>query len=252
MSGFNLNTAEVEAEVDTVGRSYGPRDSGLGDYKVAMAYQRNADSGAIGIVLHLDDTNGVELRQTLWIQSGNAKGNKTYYTKDGKNHSLPGFALFNSLAVMTTGKKAQELDTEEKIIKLWSSEARAEVPTTVTVFPELLNQEILAGVIKQLVDKTALGDDNKYHPTGETKEENEIDKFFHKGTRMTITEADAGKTAGEFIDVWAAKWEGQVKDKTTKVANAPGPTAASPAFAAAGAAPAAAKPGSSIFTQSAA
>ena len=57
---------------------------------------------------------------------------------------------------------------------------------------------------------------------------------------MTVAEAKAGETEGAFIDQWAEKYAGQVKDKTDKVAaNAP---QAAPAMA-----QAAAKPAESIF-----
>jgi hypothetical protein len=86
--------------------------------------------------------------------------------------------MANSLCLLTLGKEISELTTEEKVLNIYSPDAKAEVPTKVQVLMDLLNQEILVGLIKQTVDKTAKDAAGAYQPTGETREENEIDKFF--------------------------------------------------------------------------
>jgi hypothetical protein len=232
----NLNTAsDVKEDVDSLGGN-GPWESGLYPVKVAMAFLRKSAGGAQSVVLHLNDEAGRELRQTLWIASGDAKGNKTYYeTKDGEKKNLPGFTTFRQLCLMTINKDPQAanhgIEVEEKVIKLWDREASAEVPTTVDCLVELLGQEIIAGVLKQVVNKNVQDDNGKYVPSGETREENEIDKFFHAATRMTLAEATGGKTEGEFIDNWDQKFTGTVKDRSTG-ATAPTSGGARPAAAA--------------------
>jgi hypothetical protein len=241
-----LNTDDsIQSETDSVGGS-GPWDSAVYGLKVAMAYVKKSDGGAMSVVLHFTGEDKRELRQTLWVTSGDKKGNKNYYEKDGKKIYLPGFSLFQSLCLLTVGKEPEKLSTETKVVKLWNSEAKAEVPTEVPVIMDLLNQEILAGVQKQTVDKTTKGDDGIYSPTGETRDVNEIDKFFRSKDSMTTAEIRAGATEAAFINTWKAKWDGEIRDRTTKISGNTPAQAQSGTFGAA-ANSAQAKPAKSLF-----
>ncbi len=235
----------IADEKDSIGGS-GPVDSGLYGFTVAMAYINKAVSGALGLALTLKTIDGKDIRQTLWMTSGKAKGCKNYYEKDGEKHYLPGFTHANALALLTVGKEISQLDTETKVINLYSPEAKAEVPTKVEVVMDLLNQEIIAGIIKQTVDKTKKNDTTgQYEATGETREENEIDKFFRAKDRMTTAEIRAQATEAVFINSWDQKWTGKVKDRAKSSA------AGLPGVPKLGAAPAAAagtkKPTTSLF-----
>ena len=110
------------------------------------------------------------------------------------------------------------MDTETKVVNVYSSEAKAEVPTKVEVLMELLNKEILVGLIKQKVDKTQKNDAGVYVPTGDSREENEIDKLFRSSDRMTTAEIRAQATEAAFAATWETKWTGNTKDKTKGVA----------------------------------
>ena len=87
------------------------------------------------------------------MASGTAKGCKNYYEKDGQKNYLPGYLLAESLALLTVGKSISGCDTEEKVVNLYSYEAKAEVPTKVQMVMELLNKDVIAGIVKQTVDK---------------------------------------------------------------------------------------------------
>lgn len=191
-------------------------DSGLYEATIKYAYIGSADSGAVSLVC-MFDLSGRPLRQTFWMTSGTAKGGKNYYVnKDGERKYLPGFTQANSLAQLVTGKEISALDTETKVIKLWSKEAKAEVPTKVEMLMELVNQPVVIGVIKQLVNKTVKNDDGGYSPTDETREENEIDKFFKADNYMTLTEVKSNADEAEFYKSWVKKFKGTVKDRTSK------------------------------------
>jgi hypothetical protein len=229
-----LNTeGDIAEDGDRLGGS-GPLDTNVYPFKVGMAYTGQSTGGAMSLTVHLASDADRDLRQTIYLTSGKAKGQKPYYeTKDGDRKWLPGFTLGNHLALMTTGKEIKDLATEEKVVALWNREAGAEVPTKVQVVTAMIGQEILAAVWRQTVDKNVKNDAGDYVPSGETRDENEIEKFFHAGTRMTVAEAKSGAVEkGAFIDQWIEKYAGQVKDKSTKVAA----TGASPAFAGAAAA----------------
>ena len=246
----NLTTDEtITNEKDSVG-SGGPIDSGLYPFAIKLAYLTKSAGGAIGMVVNLMNEAGRELRQTLWMTSGTAKGCKNYYEKDGQKHYLPGFNIANSIALLTVGKEISALDTETKVVNVYSAEAKADVPTKVEVPVELLGKDILVGVIKQVVDKTAKNDAGVYIPTGETREENEIDKIFRARDRMTVAEIRAQATESEFANTWEAKWTGKTKERAKGAAGTPGaPVMGGAAKAANGAAGAAAtkKPAQSLF-----
>jgi len=208
----NLETkANVEGEKDVLGGG-GVLDTNIYPMKVKVAYFTTAASGAVAINLQ-GDVDGKEVRQQFWVLSGNDKGNKNTYTKDGKEYYLPSFLTANSLALLTVGKELSQLDVEKKVIKLYDFEAKEERPTEVDVLVELTGQLIQAGIQKQTVDKNEKGDDGKYYPTGETREINEVVKFFRYDDGLTVPEIEKGVTEAKFKDDWVAKWAGKVINK---------------------------------------
>lgn len=240
--------ASIANEKDSVGGGSKVLESGLYPCTIAMAHATTSQGGAMGLVLTLKTDDGQELRQTLWMTSGTAKGCKNYYEKDGQKNYLPGYLLANSVCLLAAGKEIPQMDTETKVINLYSAEAKSEVPTKVEVLMDLLGKEILVGVIKQNVDKTKKNDaTGLYEPTGETREENEVDKFFRARDRMTTAEIRAQAPTAAFADTWASKWTGVTKEKA-KGAAAAG-TAGVPKLAGgvAAAAAAAKKPTTSLF-----
>lgn len=239
----NLTTDETIAnERDSVG-STGPLDSGLYLMTVTTAYISKSKGGALGLVLNMKSEVGRDVRQTLWMTSGTEKGCKNYYEdKQGKKQYLPGFIHANALALLTVGKEISGLDTETKVINVYSPEAKAEVPTKVEMVMDLLGQEILTGIIKQTVDKTEKNDAGVYIPTGETREENEIDKFFRAKDRKTTAEIRAQAEEATFVETWEQKWAGKTRDRS-KGAGAGNGVAGAPKAAAA----ASKKPTTSLF-----
>ena len=238
----NLSTdSSIADEKDSIG-SGGPVDSGLYNCTVAMAHIIKSQGGAMGLVLTLKTEADKEIRQTLWMTSGTAKGGTNYYIdKNGAKQYLPGFVQANALCLLTVGKEISAMDTETKVINLYSPEAKAEVPTKAEVLMDLLNQEITVGIIKQTVDKTVKNDAGVYVATGETRDENEVDKFFRTKDRMTTAEIRAQATEAVFIDSWDKKWTGKVKDRTK------GAAAGLAGVPKLGGAPASKKPTTSLF-----
>ena len=222
----------IADEKDVIGGGSKVLESGIHKLTVQHAYLTKASSEAIGMVLSLKTDDGQELRQTFWMTSGKAKGCKNYYEdKNGDKHYLPGFILANSLCLLTLGKEISHLETETKVIPLYNYEAKSEIPTKVDIIVDLIGKEILAAVIKQTVDKTKKNDAaGAYEPTGETREENDIEKFFRERDRMTTAEIRAQAETASFIDTWAEKWTGKTKDKTSGASGTAGksglPTAA--------------------------
>lgn len=229
----------IATEKDSVGGN-GPLDSALYKMKVTMAYVQKASSGALGLFLTMKTEDNREVRQTVYMTSGDAKGGKNYYEKDGVKSYLPGFNTANSLCLLTVGKEVSELDTETKVVKLYSKEAKAEVPTKVDALTDLIGQDIIVGLIKQTVDKNEKDGAGNYVATGDTREENEIDKLFRASDRMTTAEIRAEATEAAFADTWEAKWAGKVRNKAKGATGTPGAPKA-------GAAPVTKKPAASLF-----
>lgn len=249
-----LTTDESIANEKDVIAGSGPRllESGVYAGKVVHAYVSKSAGGAIGMNVLLD-FNGTQLRQTFWMTSGTAKGCKNYYQdKNGDKQYLPGFILANSLTLLACGQEISALETEKKVIPLWNAATKSEVPTQVDMLTDLLGKEVVAAVFRQIVDKTAKNEaTGLYEPTGETREENEVDKFFRARDRMTTAEIRAQAEEATFVNTWAEKFGGKTRDRSKGAAagaggsgNAGLPSRAAPAAAAAAAAK---KPAQSLF-----
>lgn len=220
----------IAQEKDSIGGN-DPLESGLYTMKIAMAHINKASSGALGLVLSLKTEDNREVRQTLWMTAGKEKGGNNFYTdKNGEKHYLPGYLQANAIALLSAGKEISDMDTETKVINLYSFDAKAEVPTKVEAVMDLIGKEIIVGLIKQTVDKTKKNDaTGAYEPTGETREENEIDKIFRVSDKMTTAEIRAQATEAVFINTWAEKWAGKTKNKAkggTGTSGAPSATGA--------------------------
>lgn len=209
----------IQQEKDTLGGG-GVLDSGLYDLDIDHAYVSKSTGGAMALNVKLSNKQGQRVSAQLWMTSGTAKGCKNYYEgKDGQKSYLPGFLLANALCLLTVGKEISALTPEEKVIPIWDFEAKKELPTKVNAVVELFGKSITAGVLKEVVDKnkdtgTVDASGKKiYAASGETREQNEIDKFFRAKDGMTVAEIRGGATAPEFKTAWAEKNTGAVRNK---------------------------------------
>lgn len=241
----NLTTdSSIANEKDSIGGGSRVLESGIYTFTIQHAYIGKSTGGAISLNLNLKTEDNKELKQQLWITSGTAKGGKNYYIdKNGDKQYLPGFVMANSLCLLTLGKEISELDTEQKVISLYNTEAKAEVPTKVDMLMDLIGKEITAAVFKQIVDKTKKNESTgAYEPTGETREENELDKFFRASDKKTTAEIRAQAEEATFVHTWEKKYAGQTRDKSKGASGANGTTGAPKA-----ASVSASKPTSSLF-----
>ena len=110
----NLTTStDIEDEKDVVGGGYSPLESGLYPATIRLAYLEKSSGGALSLVLNLETDAKREIRQTLWMTSGNAKGNLNYFVnKDGEKQYLPGFTHANALTLLTIGKEISQLELD--------------------------------------------------------------------------------------------------------------------------------------------
>ena len=207
----NLGTDGLEEARDTLGGG-GAIDSDSYTGVIKLAYAGASSGGARFLAVHVD-VNGREYRETLYVTN---KQGQNYYEKGGKRIPLPGFTVANDLALLSTGHPLSAQDVEEKIAQLYNFEERKEIPTKVQAVTSMMGKSITIGVLKSIVDKTKKNEQTgAYDPTGETREENNIDKVFHAETKKTVSEFTGGVANGEFHDKWVEKNKGQVRNKAT-------------------------------------
>jgi hypothetical protein len=209
-----LKTTEVDVQDrDSLG-GYQLFDTDVYDFTIKMAYVEESKGGALGATLMLESPDGRTYRETIYFT--NKKGETFFTNAKGETQFLPGYNLLNSITMLTIQTELAEMDTEERIVKVYDADAKAEINKTVDAFVELINQPIKLAIEKQLQDKTVKNEaTGGYEPTGETQERNAITKAFHSEKLVTLTEA-LGKLEPEFMDKWVAKNKGNLLDKTKK------------------------------------
>lgn len=155
---------------------------------IKAAYETSSSKSkavAMNLILVID---GKEVRQQIWMTNGS--GGVTYKDKkSGETKNLPGYNQVNSLFMLVLGKEIGEADVEELTMKLYDFDAKAEINKAVDCYTELHGVEIQVALQQQTVDKTKLNESTgKYDPTGETRDINEVVKFFPATRQVTISE----------------------------------------------------------------
>jgi dimeric dUTPase (all-alpha-NTP-PPase superfamily) len=252
-------SASNDVEDDYVGGG-GAIDSDIYTAKIKTAYTSKAaksDADSFNLILEI---NGREVRQQIWVS--NRSGGLTYKDKKtGEEKNLPGYNLVSSLTMLVASKDLGEMDVEKLTFNLWDFEAKKEMPQAVDCFSELHGEMIQVALQRQTVDKTKLID-GKYQPTGDTRDINEIVKFFPEEKLVTISDVSrfVESLGGNFHDVlnardvrkaiakmdesqslYAPKWlsqnQGKTYDKSTGKGTAEGKSFSKPDGAAKSSAP---------------
>lgn len=206
----NMSTDGFEKTEDRLGGGYQPLESGIYDADIQLVYLGKAqNSQARSVTVHAK-IDGKDYRETFWVTN---KKDENFYTKDGKKYPLPGFVTFDELCLMATGRGPANQDYEEKVVKLYDFQAKAEVNTNVTAVTSLHGKKVKLAIWKVKEDKTTK-QGNEYVPTGEFRFVNEIDKVFHFDSKRTTNEFRENKQA-TFHDKWAEKNTGELRDKST-------------------------------------
>jgi len=202
-----INDDVEKGNTDTLGGGF-TKPTGLTPCTIDMAYLGKSKGGAMSLNLHLKlATDKTVIRQTLWVTSGDAKGNKNFYVNQaGKKFLLPGMQLADQIARITTGKPMAELSAEEKTINLWDYEASAEKPTKVPALTQIIGQPILLGLLKIRENKRVNDGSGNYVPSKDERTFNEIDKVFYPDG-YTVTEKDANAKEAKFHKRWSDKYD---------------------------------------------
>lgn len=208
----NLTGDNLEKDGDRLGGG-GLLESGAYDGTVKLAYAGTAQaSNAQSVTVHID-VDGHEFRETYWITNRNGENFYTDKQDPSKKRPLPGFTSVDDLCLVTTGMPLAEQPVEEKVVKLYDFDAKAEIPKNVPVLVELLGKPVTVGILKQTVDKQRKNDAGVYENTGETRDENVADKYFHQETKRTVTEGREGIEEASFYPKWVEKNAGKTRIK---------------------------------------
>lgn len=221
LSNIDTGTATI-IDKDVIGATYAVMDSGIYPMFVREAFLKTAASGAVGVSLTLSenqDNTGKQLQKDIYISSGTKKGGKSFYIDpNGNPQPLPGYVIIDSLCEILTGKKLKSMKETPMAVQQYDREAGKRITTQVPMLKELLGKPVFVAVEKQLVDKQTRQNDGSYKPNGESRDENEIMKFFRAKDRLSISEILAKETDPVFFKKTAEALKDKVRDRRTKVA----------------------------------
>lgn len=189
----------VKESGDFVGRKL--LHSGIYDAKIKLAFQKKSAKGALGVEFHFEIGDRTEV-QTIWVTK--TTGEYTYKNKQGDTMYMPGYILVDDICRLTIDQEISEIETEEKVVKLFNWEEKKELPQKVQAMTDLHGQEI----------KLCIQEAKEWRKdVGKVQDKNIIAKalFFEDGRTVTeiMTEKDS-----KFAQDWLDKWEGQIYDRT--------------------------------------
>ena len=194
----NMSRDGLEESRDVLGGGF-ILPTNVYDGIIKLAYAGKAQSSnAQSVTVHVD-IDGKEYRETIWIT--NRDGQNSYADKKdpSKTHPLPGFVTIDDLCFLSTGLPLSSQTTEEKTVMLYDYEQQKDLPKNVHVLTSILNLPITLGIVEQIVDKTKKNESTgQYEPTGETRNENNIDKVFHTESRKTTVELRENRPQGKW------------------------------------------------------
>lgn len=214
---FDLDTAGMEESQDRLGGGSYVKNSKIYDGQIKYAYLGESQKGARFVQLEVTLEDGSDYRETIYFTSNKEKGQKPYSEKNGKKTPLPGFSLVDSISLITVGKGLKDVLplVEEKTIKAYDFDLKAEAPKVVQMLMPLIGGKVKLGIVKK-VEWKRKEINGEWKDTDEVKEFNNIQTVFHPTALVTVSEARAGKKSAEeaeFYKQWNEKFEGQVVDE---------------------------------------
>jgi hypothetical protein len=191
--------------------NFGTQDTGLYPVGIKAAYMGESAGGAkcINFQFQNADGTGPEIKQTIYMTTKKSTGCRTtYIDRSGGTHKLAGMEQIDNLCEMLTGMQFQELaktTAEDKVVKIWDFDEKADVNTDVRMIMGLLNKPVLIGLHK-VKENTVKLIDKEWKPQAKERWSNEIDKFFDADTGLTHAEMKAKLTNPDWLAKWKAKY----------------------------------------------
>jgi len=208
----NLTSEGHEQKQDRLG-GFQIFDTDIYPATIKAAYAGKSAGGAQSVTLVAQLPTG-EYSETLYVTK--KTGENYFLNPNDKSKKVPmmGFAIVDDLCLMTTDKPLSEQDTEEKVVKIYDYDEKKDLPKSVPMLVDLIGKTAFLAIVRQNVDKNAKNESTgEYEPTGETREENVIEKVFHDPSKMSVVEAQQGATEPVFYDKWLQKNKGNTRNK---------------------------------------
>lgn len=205
----NLDVSGVEKTEDYVGGFSSLLDSDIYVMKIKTAYATTSKGGAMGVTF-VGDINGNEYSETLYITNKNKE--PYYIDAQHKKRFIPGYNVVNNICLVAAGKGITDLETEDKVLNVYSFEEKKRVPTSVPVLVDLSGKEVALGIVKELSNKAVADGKGGYVPTSETRESNITVAVFYPDNHKSVNEQVEGKEA-TFWDKWLEKNQGKTVDR---------------------------------------
>lgn len=208
-----LTSAGLEETQDRVG-GFQPFDTDIHLATIKAFYAGQSEKGARNVTI-LADIGGKEYRETVYVT--NRKGENFFLNRDDKTKKvpLPGFVVIEDICLVTVEKPLEEVGFEDKIMNVYDSEAKKEVPKSVPMATEMLGKQVYLGIVRNLENKSQSDGAGGYTPIADTRETNTIEKVFHHPSKITVVEARNGQTEPQFFDAWEQRNKGVTRDRRT-------------------------------------
>ena len=208
----NLTNEGLEETTDRLG-GFQIRATDIYPATIKAAYAGQSAGGARNVTIVAELPDG-EYSETIYVTNKNGENWFPNQNDKSKKVPLPGFTTIDDICLVTTGKPLAEQDTEEKVVKIYDFDERKELPKAVPMLVDLIGQPLFLGIVQQTVDKRQKNESTgEYEPTGETRDENVIEKVFHDPSKMTVVEARQGATEPVFFEKWLSKNKGNIRNK---------------------------------------
>jgi len=206
----NLGTEGLEKTEDRLGGG-GVLDTDVYEGTLIAAYLGKSQSSQARSVTYLIKTkDGYDYSETSYFTN---KKDENFYMNGDKKVGLPGFQTLNSACLLYTGKGLTAQTTAKRTFDIYNFEQKKDIATEVDCIEGLFDKNILVAIQRQTVDKQKKGT-NGYYNTGETRDQNEIIKFFHPDSRRTSTECMDQLDAPVYIDKWLEKNQGVTRNRS--------------------------------------
>ncbi|AFO70559.1 single strand DNA binding protein [Pseudomonas phage LIT1] len=214
------NNSDIKEAKDSIGGGSRIFDTDIYAFKILAAYGSESSGGALAVNFEFEEHGtGRKLKIQQYVTSNKEKGQTNYYVNaEGEKHYLPGFNIVNAICLMTAEKELAACAPEQRTLKIYDYDAKAEVPKQVPVLTDLTGKDIYLALEKIIENKRVKNEaTGQYEDSSETRESNDVAAVFHFGTKKTLNEARA-KAEPEFFDKWKEAKAGTVRDKSKKVA----------------------------------
>lgn len=214
MSLFDSVSANVEKPKDILGGGFQTLPSGIYDATVVIAYVETRKSGSQFIEFEFNLPEGKKHKQSVCVRSGDDKGNKHTYEKNGKEFYLPGYILADEIAAVTTEALLKNQDHDVRLVEVYDFDTKQKVQREFPVLIDMIGKKLKLG-IQEIEENKKEKQGTKWVATAETKTINDIDKVFNEDG-FTVNELMDGEEEAEFIEKWDNKNTGNLINKVKK------------------------------------